>query len=109
MANRRQGEHAMIEDLERLSSTSSRQIEAAATLDELQQVEAELLGKRSDLTRLKSSLGSLEPDQRREAGAALNQTRASLAAAVDTRRRELNAEARRARLEAERLDLTEVI
>ncbi len=99
----------MIDELERITSTGTERIAAASTLDELQAVDADLLGKKSTLTALKQKLGSLEPDQRRQAGAALNQAREALTQAVAAKRTDLDAVARRERMEAERLDLTEVI
>jgi phenylalanyl-tRNA synthetase alpha chain len=99
----------MIDELDRLSRTGAEQVTSAADLDELRALEVELLGKRSELTSLKSRLGGLEPDERRALGAKLNEVRATLEAAFAERRTELEAVARRARLEAERLDLTEVV
>jgi phenylalanyl-tRNA synthetase alpha chain len=99
----------MIDELERITTSGSHQIASAGTLAELQAAEADLLGKRSALTSLKATLGSLDPEQRRTAGAALNQARTELEEAIAARRRDLETVARRARLDAERLDLTEVV
>jgi phenylalanyl-tRNA synthetase alpha chain len=81
---------------------------AATTLDELRAVEGELLGKKSALARFRQSLGTLDPDARRQAGKALNEARAAIGEAAAARRAAIEAEARVVRLEAERLDLTEV-
>jgi phenylalanyl-tRNA synthetase alpha chain len=70
-------------------------------------VEGVVLGKRSDLARLNTRLGALDADGRRHAGAAINAVRTELSEAAVARRRVLEAEARRARLAADRLDLTE--
>jgi phenylalanyl-tRNA synthetase alpha chain len=99
----------MIDELDRLSQTGAEQVMAAPDLDALRALEAELLGKRSDLTGMKSRLGSLDPDERRACGAKVNEVRAALEAAVASRRAELESHARRRQLEAERLDLTEVV
>jgi len=71
-------------------------------------VSTEFLGKRSDLTEAKKKLGGLDPDARRDVGQQLNALRTELEALVDSRRIELAAAERLARLDAERLDLTEI-
>ena len=84
-------------------------IAAAFDLDELKVTQNEVLGKRGALTALNQTLGSLPPEDRKAAGAVINEARARLQAAIDERRAGLDAVARAARLEAERLDLTEVL
>jgi phenylalanyl-tRNA synthetase alpha chain len=71
--------------------------------------EADLLGRRSALADAKAALGALAPAQRRDAGRAVNEARTAIEAAVAARRTVLEAGARAAQLEAERLDLTEVV
>jgi phenylalanyl-tRNA synthetase alpha chain len=82
-------------------------IRVAADLDGLREVEATAVGKRSELTRLNTRLGALDLDERRKAGAAINAARQELISLVAARRVELEAAARLARLEEDRLDLTE--
>nr|MDQ3757333.1 phenylalanine--tRNA ligase subunit alpha [Actinomycetota bacterium] len=86
-----------------------KRIEAAASLDELRSVEADLLGKRSELARRNAALGALGPEERKAVGQELNEARTRLQAAVDARRAELEQQERRRRLATERLDLTEVL
>jgi phenylalanyl-tRNA synthetase alpha chain len=80
-----------------------------STIDELRAVQADVLGKRGELTALNSLVGTLDPADRKKAGALLNEARARLAAAFEARSTELEASGRAARLEAERLDLTETL
>ncbi|MGE0880097.1 MAG: phenylalanine--tRNA ligase subunit alpha [Acidimicrobiia bacterium] len=82
-------------------------LETAATLDDLKLLETELLGRRSPLSGFKQGLGSLDGDQRREVGQALNAATKALGAALAARRDVLAVAERRALLEAERLDLSE--
>jgi phenylalanyl-tRNA synthetase alpha chain len=72
-------------------------------------VQLELLGKKAPLAALRQSVGGLDPEARRVIGQALNATREAITGALDERRIALEAEARRATLEADRLDLTEVL
>jgi phenylalanyl-tRNA synthetase alpha chain len=97
----------MTDDITSAAAVAVSRIEAAATLDELKAVEAEVLGKKSALSGLKQGLGRLEPSERRTVGQALNEAMATVRAALDARRDALAAVARRSTLEAERLDLTE--
>jgi phenylalanyl-tRNA synthetase alpha chain len=98
----------MTEDLRRLADEGVARARAAATLDDLRVAETDVLGKRSELAGLRQQLGSLDPDARRQAGKELNEARARIEEAFAERRATLESEARRERLEAERLDLTEV-
>ena len=83
-------------------------IDGAATLDELHEVSGDVFGRASLLTELQKRLGSLAPEDRKRAGQQLNAVRQRLQAAHAGRQATLEAEARSHRLEAERLDLTEV-
>jgi phenylalanyl-tRNA synthetase alpha chain len=84
-------------------------IEAAASTDALAQVEVELFGKRSALSGAHRSLGSLDPDARKEAGRQLQEARAVLEARLAGRRESLAMAERAELLVSDRLDLTEVI
>ncbi len=99
----------MIDDIPALLDDARRRIEAAADLEELRSVGADVVGKRSALSSAKAGLGSLDPDARREAGRALNEVRQAIEGAIGERQAALEAAARATRLEAERLDLTEVV
>ena len=95
-------------DLSRIEAEASARAAAVSTLDELRQLETELLGKKSELSQVKGRLGGMSPDERRELGQQVNRVKASITAALDARRAELEGAARREQLESERLDLTEV-
>jgi phenylalanyl-tRNA synthetase alpha chain len=70
--------------------------------------EHEVFGKRGRLTRLQRQLGGLEPEQRRDVGRRLNQVKEELEQLFASARAEQSGSERAARLEADRLDLTEV-
>jgi len=97
----------MKEELARAREEGLAAVQAARTLDELRAFETDVLGKRGPLARAKASLGTLPPEERRDAGRAVNEAVAAVQAAADDRRAALAAEARSAQLAGERLDLTE--
>src|SRR5205807_10400842 len=84
-------------------------IRGAASLDDLRSVEAELLGKRSEVAAMHTRLGGLAPDDRRDAGRAINDLRATLTDAVAQRRAAIEEGGREARLASDRIDLTEAV
>jgi phenylalanyl-tRNA synthetase alpha chain len=99
----------MIDEIAAIETDAAPRIPGVASLEELRALEQELLGKRSALSSYKAELGGLDPEGRRQVGAAVNRVRDALAAALGTRRAELEGAARRAQLASERLDLTEVV
>jgi phenylalanyl-tRNA synthetase alpha chain len=84
-------------------------ITALTTLEALIEAEPQLTGRRSVLSTLQKSLGSLEPDDRRAAGAQLQEARRVVEAALEERRASLEREARGRQLENDRLDLGDVV
>ena len=96
-------------DLAALVADGLARVAAVASVDDLRLLHTELVGKRSTLAGLGRALGSLDPEARRARGAELQDARAGLEAALDERRRHLESTERAAALEADRLDLTEVM
>ncbi|HMG45365.1 MAG TPA: phenylalanine--tRNA ligase subunit alpha [Acidimicrobiales bacterium] len=96
-------------DVEKIQEDALERIAKLGSLDELRTLESELLGKRSPLAGLRQAVGKLEPDERRVVGQAVNAARDTLTQALSERRAALEIDARRATLEADRLDLTEVL
>ncbi len=85
-------------------------IQEVATTADLRSLESELLGKRGPFAGFKTRLGSLpSAEEKKAAGQALNEATQGVAAAIAGRLRDLAAAERRVQLEAERLDLTEVL
>jgi phenylalanyl-tRNA synthetase alpha chain len=98
----------MIDDVRHAREVALKQVAGAQTLDELHAVDAEVLGKKGQLAVLKTKLGTLPVEDRRTIGQAINDAVAAVGSAVEARREELSVEAVRARIAAERLDLTEL-
>jgi phenylalanyl-tRNA synthetase alpha chain len=99
----------LIDDIRAAKQAALDRIAAAATLDDVTTLAGQLLGKRGDLAQLKTKLGALASvDEKKTAGQALNEATAETSVAIDDRRQALAAVERAARVEAERLDLTEI-
>ncbi len=84
-------------------------VHLATTLADLQADEPFLIGKRSVLSSLQKSLGALAPEERKAAGAQLQEARRVVEEAFATHRATLERSARSAALEADRLDLGDVV
>ena len=97
-----------IESVRRAGADAAERLRVATSLDQLRDLAADLLGKKGSLAGVKQQLGSLAPDDRKTIGQAVNEAMTVAQAAHDERRAELAAAGRRAQLEAERLDLTEI-
>jgi phenylalanyl-tRNA synthetase alpha chain len=83
-------------------------IDKAGSVAELQAVEADAVGKRSDLATITASLRELPPADRADLGRAVQVARAHLEELFEQRTVELGAREARQRAEAEKLDLSEV-
>ena len=58
----------MKEKLEQIKENSLRKINESKTINELQEVMKELTSKKSELTEIMKTLGSLSPEERKEIG-----------------------------------------
>ena len=97
------------DELDDIEKQGRLRLESAATADDLRAAEAEVVGKRSPLAARNAALGALSPDERRTQGRLVNEVRRRLSELAAARAVELQARERAARLDAERLDLTEVL
>ena len=96
----------MADDIASLRTLSLAGISTASDLRALDTLRVHLLGKSGALTGLLKELGRASPDIRRTRGAALNELRDELTAALDSRRAALEDSAINARLAAERMDIS---
>jgi len=92
--------------LDELRAASTAEIAAAVDAAALEAVRVSVLGKKGRLTGLMRELGALDPEARKERGAALNVLRDEITAALDARKADLVKAELAAKLEAERLDVT---
>jgi len=96
-------------ELDELRARFAAQFAAATSSSELEVLEREALAKGGALAAVSRGLGALGPDQRKEVGAHLHEVRTELTGMLRERREDLLRRERTARLEAERIDLTEVV
>ncbi len=80
----------------------------AAATDEsaIEAVRVAALGKKGSVSALLATLGSVAPEERKSAGAAINGLKAEVTALIEARATDLATRAMEARLAAERLDVT---
>ena len=69
-------------DLASLNSHALSAIDAAATLDALEAVRIDLLGKQGSISALLKTLGQMSPEERQTTGAAINSLREAVTATV---------------------------
>ncbi len=93
-------------NIEMLNSEALAAVNAAATLDALETVRIDLLGKQGSISALLKTLGQMSPEERQTTGAAINALREAVTGAIAEKKAALEAAALDARLATERLDMT---
>ncbi len=96
----------MTDDLLALKNETDAALAAATDLRAWDTVRIAVLGRNGSLTGLLRDLGKTPPEQRRERGAALNELKDALTAAIEARKLELEAAALDQRLAHETIDAT---
>ena len=81
-------------------------VTAAADEAQIEAVRVGALGKKGSVSALLATLGKMEPEERKTAGAAINGLKTEMAALIEARADELARAALDARLAAERVDVT---
>jgi phenylalanyl-tRNA synthetase alpha chain len=95
-----------MEELDAIVAAAPERVRQATNLEELEAIDAELLGKRSKLTEVQRSIGSLPPEDKPKVGQAVQKARAALSEIVGARRAALELDAANALLERDRVDVT---
>lgn len=93
-------------ELDQIVNTAQEQIASCGDLRALDDLRVAYLGKKGSLTLQLRSLGELAPEQRKQAGQAINQAKQAVERALDARRETLEAAALNARLSSERVDVS---
>src|SRR5690606_41355826 len=80
------------QNLQSLVDGARADIERCTAIGELEQIRVRLLGKKGDITALLKSLGAMDPEARRTAGAAINEAKEAVASALAEGRKALEAQ-----------------
>jgi phenylalanyl-tRNA synthetase alpha chain len=92
--------------LDQVVEDAKRDFGGAADSAALEDAKARYLGKSGILTERLKSLGALDPEARKAAGAEINQIKSAVEAALNERRQALADAVLEARLSAEAIDVT---
>ena len=92
--------------IEEIRQAALGEISSAATTDELEAVRVRYLGRSAELTEIKKSIGSLAAEERKEVGRGVNVASSEIERELNSRREELAATEREARLRKEAVDVT---
>ncbi|WP_120498366.1 phenylalanine--tRNA ligase subunit alpha [Kiloniella sp. EL199] len=95
-----------MDNLEELRSALLQRVEEASDLEALDTVRVQALGKKGEITQHMKTLGSLAPEERKEAGQAFNLIKQAVAEAIEVRKTTLHEAALEARLAEEKVDVS---
>ncbi|MGH9558626.1 MAG: phenylalanine--tRNA ligase subunit alpha [Bryobacteraceae bacterium] len=89
-----------------LHASALEQLESAATLDQIEAIRVEALGRKGKLQEISKEFGKLDVEERKRIGKLLNTVKQDLESKIDARKAALESKALNARLDAEWIDLT---
>ena len=95
-----------MQDYNKLKNEVLIKIKEANSLDDLENLRVQVLGKKGSITSLMKQLGSLEPDKRREAGQILNSLQKNIIESIDNKKSSLEETYLNEKLKNEALDIT---
>jgi len=95
-----------VSDTDTLKTDLLAQVDAADSLQALEDVRVAALGKKGAITAQMKNLGGLDPEERKAAGQALNAIKADVATAIEAKKTDMADAALNAKLLAERIDVT---
>jgi phenylalanyl-tRNA synthetase alpha chain len=93
-------------DIEAATQSALQSIQNSSSLDELEHLRVNLLGKSGSITSQLKQLGALPPEQRKLAGEAVNRAKEHIADALAARKHVLEEAAFEHRLASEKIDIT---
>ncbi len=96
----------MAEHPSELTGSTLQRIREAETLEQLEAIRVDVLGRKGKLAQFGKQLGSLAPEERAEFGKALNAAKQTLESEFEKKKAELDRAALDRRLETEWVDLT---
>ena len=95
-----------MQDYDKLKNEVLIKIKEANSLDDLENLRVQVLGKKGSITSLMKQLGSLEPDKRREVGQILNSLHKNIIESIDNKKSSLEETYLNEKLKKESLDIT---
>ena len=95
-----------MQDYDKLKNEVLINIKEANSLDDLENLRVQVLGKKGSITSLMKQLGSLEPDKRREVGQILNSLQKNIIESIDNKKSSLEETYLNEKLKNEALDIT---
>ena len=95
-----------MQDYDKLKNEVLIKIKEANSLDDLENLRVQVLGKKGSITSLMKQLGSFEPDKRREAGQILNSLQKNIIESIDNKKSSLEETYLNEKLKNEALDIT---
>lgn len=97
----------MLDTLNNIKTQAAADLETVQSTAELEALNVKVLGKKSELTALLKSLGTLPQEERPVMGSAINEARKALQEKIDLRAQELKQKERDEALKLEAIDVTE--
>ena len=95
-----------MQDYDKLKNEVLIKIKEANSLDDLENLRVQVLGKKGSITSLMKQLGSLEPDKRREVGQILNSLQKNIIESIGNKKSSLEETYLNEKLKNEALDIT---
>jgi len=95
-----------MENPDQLRDAIMKDVEAAGSVDALEDIRVSVLGKKGRITDMMKGLGQMAPDERKAAGQALNALKDEIAAALDVKKTALADADLDRRLMTEKIDVT---
>lgn len=96
----------MKEKLEEISKMTKEKVEQITTSQELKELKAKVLGKKSELTEILRGMGQIAAEQRPVVGELVNKVRTEIEEMIDSKEKEFEEAELKRKVEAEKIDIT---
>ncbi len=96
----------MKDRLEQIKEEVRKQVEAAGTLDKLNEVRVNALGKKGALTEVLKGMKNVAAEERPKIGQMVNDTRAEIEAMLEVTKKKMEGAIREAKMKEEVIDVT---
>ena len=96
----------MKERLEEISKMTKEKVEQITTSQELKELKAKVLGKKSELTEILRGMGQIAAEQRPVVGELVNKVRTEIEEMIDSKEKKFEEAELKRKVEAEKIDIT---